>query len=151
MIKIIAIGKRHESWVREGIETYSKRLRAPWNIEWILLPHSSSQGAIARQNESQAILHTLKPDEYVILLDEKGQQLTSPALLRQFQSLFISSKQVVIVIGGAYGVSLPLQERANTVWSLSALVFPHQLVRLLLVEQLYRMQQIAQGGKYHHE
>lgn len=150
-IKIIAIGKKHEPWVAEGIERYEKRLRAPFMVEWVLLPHSSLDGDRARQEESERILSRLNPQDYVVLLDERGKMLNSPALTALLTTQFTNSRQVVLVIGGAYGVDETVHERADMAWSLSALVFPHQLVRLLLAEQLYRAQQIEAGGAYHHE
>ena len=150
MITVIAIGKKHEPWVADGIERYYKRLHAPWNLQWILLPHSALEGPAARQNESQAILNKLSPTDYVILLDEHGKALDSPAISAHLQQLFVNSQNVVLVIGGAYGVSDELMQRANFTWSLSPLVFPHQLVRLILTEQLYRAQEIAAGHPYHH-
>lgn len=151
MIKVITLGKRHESWVSEGIERYQKRLRAPWNLEWVLLPHSSLDGLRARQDESQRILSKLNASDYVILLDERGKLLDSPALAQLLQQQIDSSKNIVIVIGGAYGVSSDLQQRANVIWSLSPAVFPHQLVRLIFIEQLYRSQEISAGRPYHHQ
>ncbi len=151
MITIIAIGKKHEDWVQAGIERYQKRLKRPFDVTWILLPHSAKSGQQARENESGAIRARLKADDFVVLLDEIGQALDSPALASRFDALFTSGKQVACVIGGAYGVSDSLRERADLVWSLSPLVFPHQLVRLILVEQLYRAQEISRGGQYHHE
>lgn len=150
MITILAIGKKHEPWVADGIERYQKRLQAPWNVQWVLLPHSTLEGPEARQNESQAILHKLSATGYVILLDERGKLLDSPALSAHLQQQFVSSRNIVLVIGGAYGVNDELMQRANLTWSLSPLVFPHQLVRLLLTEQLYRAQEIAAGKPYHH-
>ena len=130
---------------------YQKRLRAPWNSEWVLLPHSTLEGPRARQEESERLLGRLDPSDYVILLDERGKMLDSPALSRQIDQLFTDGRHVVLVIGGAYGVNDELTSRANLVWSLSPLVFPHQLVRLMLIEQLYRAQEIAGGRAYHHE
>lgn len=151
MITIIAVGKKHESWIAEGLERYSKRLQEPWKIQWVLLPHSSREGLSARQDESERILDKLNPQDYVILLDERGRALDSPALSSHLQGVLASSRRVVCVIGGAYGVNDALMERADMVWSLSPLVFPHQLVRLILAEQLYRAQAIASGHPYHHE
>lgn len=150
-IKIISVGKKHESWVSEGIERYQKRLRAPFSVEWVLLPHSSLEGNRARQEESERILSRLSSDDIVVLLDERGKALDSPALSTLLSEHLHQSRTVVIVIGGAYGVDHSVHTRATTVWSLSPLVFPHQLVRLILTEQLYRAQQIALGGSYHHE
>lgn len=151
MLRIVAIGRKHEAWIVEGLERYQKRLKAPWNVEWVLLPHSAREGARARQDESEAILSRLKDDDFVILLDERGKLLDSPALSRQIEQVFPTSKTPVCIIGGAYGVDDTLTDRADLVWSLSPLVLPHQLVRLVLIEQLYRAQEIAAGHPYHHE
>jgi 23S rRNA (pseudouridine1915-N3)-methyltransferase len=149
-IKILSVGKKHESWVSEGIERYEKRLRTPFSVEWVLLPHSSIEGNRARQEESERILSRLDRDDYVVLLDERGKTIDSPALSRLLKEQLDDSRTVVIVIGGAYGVDESVHRRANFIWSLSSLVFPHQLVRLVLTEQLYRAQEIYRGGSYHH-
>jgi 23S rRNA (pseudouridine1915-N3)-methyltransferase len=151
MIRIVAVGKKHEGWVSDGIERYQKRLKKPFDVEWVLLPHSARTGLEARENESQAIFSRLKPDEYVVLLDETGKLLDSPALSGILLQQLESSRPVTIVIGGAFGVNNELKHRADLIWSLSPLVFPHQLVRLLVAEQLYRAQEIATGKPYHHE
>ncbi len=151
VLRIIAVGKKHESWVTEGIERYQKRLKRPFDVEWGLLPHSAREGDSARQEESERILSRIKDDDFVILLDERGKLLTSPALSALLLTPLEQSKSVVLIIGGAYGVDQTIHQRAQTVWSLSPLVFPHQLVRLILAEQLYRAQAIAQNSPYHHE
>jgi len=150
-IRIIAIGKKHEPWVADGIERYQQRLKRPFEIEWVILPHSSLNDVAARQNESQRILSRLNVDDYVVLLDERGKIINSPDLSKILVTQLDASRQVVIIIGGAYGVDDTIQKRANYIWSLSHLVFPHQLVRLILTEQLYRAQEIAGGKPYHHE
>lgn len=150
-LKIIAIGKKHESWVAEGIERYHKRLKRPFDIEWVILPHSSQNDVLARQEESERILSRLGVDDYVILLDERGKNIDSPALSDKISQQINNSKRITFVIGGAYGVDNAIHDRANFVWSLSNLVFPHQLVRLILTEQIYRAQEIAGGKPYHHE
>lgn len=149
-LQIISVGKKHEAWVSDGIERYEKRLKRPWNVEWVLLPHSSFEGDRARQEESERILSRLESHDYVILLDETGKNINSPTLSQYIEAQFVAARPVVLVIGGAYGVSPELQQRAHFTWSLSKLVLPHQLVRLVLIEQLYRAQEIAHGGKYHH-
>ena len=150
MITIVAVGKKHEGWVTDGIQRYQKRLAKPWDISWVLLSHSTLDGAKARQNESVRILNKLPPHEYVVLLDERGTMLDSPALSKLCEQQFSASRHITIIIGGAYGVTDELRERADIIWSLSPLVFPHQLVRLILIEQLYRAQEIAASGPYHH-
>ncbi len=151
MITVIAIGKKHETWIEQGLERYEKRLKQPWNIEWVLLPHSSLEGVSARQEESERIVKRLGHDNFVILLDETGKRFDSPAFSKLIEEAQTYGKKITIVIGGAYGVTAELQQRADIVLSLSDLVFPHQLVRLLLAEQLYRAQSIAAGTKYHHQ
>lgn len=150
-LRIIAIGKKHESWVAEGIERYESRLKKPFNVEWVLLPHSALNDAAARQEESERILSRVEANAYVVLLDERGDELDSPAFARLLESRFVNNKPVTLIIGGAYGVDDRVHQRADTAWSLSPLVFPHQLVRLILTEQIYRAQQIAAGHPYHHD
>jgi hypothetical protein len=150
-MKIIAIGKKHEKWVLNGIELFEKRLKKPFNLSWDILPHSNFAEEKAREEETQRILAKIKPSDFVILLDERGKNISSPELAKMLSNGFVNSQNFVIVIGGAFGVSEELRQRANFVWSLSKLVFPHQIVRLILVEQIYRAQEISSGGKYHHE
>lgn len=151
MISIIAVGKKHEPWVKDGIERYQKRLKKPYDVEWVLLPHSPHEGDRARQEESERIEKRIRSDDVVVLLDERGKNFTSPALSSLLDTQLQQSRRVVCVIGGAYGVTDAFRSSAQVVWSLSGLVFPHQLVRLLLVEQIYRGQEIAAGRSYHHE
>ena len=150
-MNIIAIGKKHEKWVLNGIELFEKRLKKPFNLNWDILPHSNFAEEKAREEETQRILAKIKPSDFVILLDERGKNISSPELAKILSNGFVNSQNFVIVIGGAFGVSEELRKRANFVWSLSKLVFPHQIVRLILVEQIYRAQEISSGGKYHHE
>lgn len=151
MITVVAIGKKHQSWLIEGIERYEKRLKVPFNTKWVFLGSSSQKGPTASKEESESIINTLKPDDFVVLLDERGDMYTSPAFSQRIVYPLEQSKHVVMVIGGAYGVDEKVRQRANMTWSLSPLVFPHQLVRLVLVEQLYRAQAIHLGLPYHNE
>jgi len=149
-IRILAVGRKHESWVLEGISRYEKRLHSPFLLEWVLLPHSAREGQAARLEESQRILQRLEPSDYVVLLDETGKNIDSPTLSTLLTIQLNASKHIVIIIGGAYGVDETIHARADFVWSLSKLVFPHQLVSLILTEQLYRAQEITSGNPYHH-
>ena len=151
MISIIAVGKKHEDWIKGGLERYEKRLRKPFVVEWVLLPHSSLDGPAARLEESGRIRKRLPDDAYVVLLDERGVLYNSSQLSKLFEDAAGRPGSVQVVIGGAFGVDELLTQRADMIVSLSKLVFPHQLVRLILIEQLYRAQEIARGGKYHHE
>ncbi len=150
-IAIIAVGKKHEAWVEAGIERYQKRLKKPFDTEWVLLPHSSLEDDRARQEESGRILSRLQSYDIIVLLDERGKQYDSPSVSRLLAEHLNHSAKIAFIIGGAYGVTDELREKATYLWSLSPLVFPHQLVRLILTEQLYRAQEITGGGSYHHE
>ena len=150
-LTIIAIGKKHESWITQGIERYQKRLKQPYDVEWVLLPHSSFEGDKARQEESERIFGRLSGYDFTILLDERGCMVDSPQLAGILDDPLAHSQKIALVIGGAFGVTDELRQKVRLVWSLSPLVLPHQLVRLILIEQLYRVQQIATGGSYHHE
>jgi len=150
-IRILAVGKKHEAWVEDGIRRYETRLKQPFTAEWVLLPHSARDSLAARQDESERLLSRIRPDEFVVLLDERGKLLDSPGLSGMLLQPLEQSRPVAVIIGGAYGVDDSVHQRADVVWSLSPLVFPHQLVRLLLAEQLYRAQEIAAGHPYHHE
>lgn len=149
-IRLFTVGKKHEAWVQDGIERYQKRLKRPFDIEWVLLPHSAREGDQARQDESERLLGRLSERDFVILLDERGENISSPQLSHLLETTIAAARPVVVIIGGAYGVDERVHERADFVWSLSLLVFPHQLVRLILAEQLYRAQEIASGNPYHH-
>lgn len=149
-VRVLAVGKKHEKWVVDGIDRYEKRLRKPFDATWQLLPHSAREGDAARAEESERILAKVDRSAFLVLLDERGKNVDSLALAATLQGAFDAGRPVVVVIGGAYGVSDEVRGRADFVWSLSKLVFPHQLVRLILAEQLYRAQEIAGGRPYHH-
>ena len=145
MIKIIAIGKKHEKWILNGIQEFEKRLKKPYDLRWDILPHSVFSDDKARFEESERIMKALRPCDYVVLLDERGKNISSPEFSNMLELGFINSQNIVVIIGGAYGVSEDLRSRADFVWSLSKLVFPHQIVRLILTEQIYRAQEISSG------
>jgi len=142
---IVSPGKPHSAELVDAIRTYETRLRSALLVEWAF------PAAGSKDTEGAAILKFLKQDDYVVLLDERGKEIDSPGLAAILEKKLTSgTKRLVFVIGGAFGVSDAVTERADTVISLSKLVFPHMLVRLLLVEQLYRAWSIRTGGKYHH-
>lgn len=142
MLHIIAGGRKHLDWVNIAVSEYQKRLKKPFNIEWELIEEEKLNQYLAKWPFSR--------QQYVILLDERGKNLSSPELSGILSQQFVNSKEVVIIIGGAFGVSEEIRQKSNLVWSLSRLVFPHQLVRAILTEQIYRAQEIWDGGKYHH-
>ena len=149
-MKIITVGKKPPRWLAEPLDDYSRRLQAVWRPEWVLIHHSPQNSPETAKNaESEQILARIKPDDYVILLDETGQLLSSPELAAKLETQ--AGRSVVCIIGGAYGVNQAVKQRANLIWSLSKLVFPHQIVRLILIEQLYRAQCIINHHPYHHQ
>ena len=143
MIHIIAGGRKHLDWVNIAVSEYQKRLKKPFNIEWELIEEEKLNQYLAKWPFSG--------QQYVILLDERGRNLSSPELSGILSQQFVNSREVVIIIGGAFGVSEEIRQKSNLVWSLSRLVFPHQLVRAILAEQVYRAQEIWNGVKYHHK
>ena len=143
MIKILAGGRKHEDWVRMAVSEYEKRLKKPFDIKWELMEEEKLNRYLSDWN--------FTGNDYVILLDERGDNISSPELSRKLETAFNSSKNVIMIIGGAFGVTEEVRRRSNFVWSFSKLVFPHQLMRVMLAEQIYRAQEIAHGGKYHHE
>lgn len=144
-VLIISPGKPHDGTVAEGINEYEKRLQKTLPIEWTL-PKPSDKDA-----EGAAILKTIKDGDYAVLLDERGRDTDTPAFANMLdKQMQAGTKRLVIIIGGAFGVSSKVAERADITIKLSSLVFPHMLVRLIVAEQLYRAHSILQGGKYHH-
>lgn len=150
-ITIITVGKRHDPQLIDAINSYHKRLTKPFDTKWELLSHSAKDGAEAREDESQRIIKRLTERQFTILLDERGTLLDSPTIAKQLVDVFELSRPIVIIIGGAYGVNDTLRKKADLVWSLSPLVFPHQLVRLVLIEQLYRASTLYRGTPYHND
>lgn len=154
-IQLWSIGKNHESYVQEGIEDFTGRLSKYFPVKWHLIPTPKNAGMLSemdlKKKEGETILEFLKKDDYLVLLDERGKSLTSEKLADFMQTRANeSTKTLVFLIGGAYGVDEAIFKRANFTWSLSHLVFPHQLVRLILAEQLYRACTILRNEKYHH-
>jgi 23S rRNA (pseudouridine1915-N3)-methyltransferase len=150
-----SVGKAHESYVKEGIDQFTNRLQHYFKTEWTLVPVPKSTGMLSeidlRRKEADTILDWLEKDDYLVLLDEKGKSLSSEGLATFLQTRANeSTKKIVFLIGGAFGVDEKVKKRAQFVWSLSSLVFPHQLVRLILTEQLYRAATIIRNEKYHH-
>lgn len=150
-VTILVVGGKHSAELVDAIVRYEARLKSLMPIIWKYLPHSSETNDTARRAESRSLLDKLSDDDYVVLLDEMGAHMSSEG----FSTLLIQSIQrpngrVVFIIGGAYGVDTSVHARADTVMSLSKMVFPHQLVRLILIEQLYRAHAISQNHPYHH-
>lgn len=144
-ISIITTGKKPDAAHQTIEQEYIKRLGAWAQVDWRLLPPGKSM-----DDESIKLLEALKPDDFVVLLDERGQQVTNEVMATHLEKWLVAGRHLVFVIGGAYGVNNAVRGRADYIWSFSALVFPHQLMRLLLTEQLYRLFSLRAGSKYHH-
>ena len=151
-----SIGKEHDGYVKSGIEIFTKRISHYFSIQWKLIPPVKNAATLStsdvKRNESEIILNLLDTKDVLILLDENGKQFSSTELAEFIQqNTNQSTKNLVFLIGGAFGVDEPIKQRANYIWSLSKLVFPHQLVRLILTEQIYRACTIIRNEKYHHK
>jgi 23S rRNA (pseudouridine1915-N3)-methyltransferase len=154
-IQLWSVGKAHESYVKEGIDDFTKRISKYYPVEWKLLSPAkqttNTMESDVKKQEAQTVLSALAKEDFVVLLDEKGKQLSSPQLASFLeQRANESTRQLIFLIGGAFGVDEQVQKRANFTWALSTLVFPHQLVRLILAEQVYRACSIIRNEKYHH-
>lgn len=150
-----AIGKNHEPFVKEGVEDFTKRISKYYPVEWSIIPVPKNAGMLSemdlKKKEAEIMLEWLGKDDYLVALDENGKQFGSEGLAdfivkRSNQSV----RNIIFLIGGAFGLDKRILDRANYKWSLSDLTFPHQLVRLILAEQVYRACTIIKNEKYHH-
>lgn len=149
------VGKAHESYVKEGIDIFSKRISNYYPVNWTIIPMPKNAGMMSEAElkikEGDTIMAMIKKEDYLVVLDENGKQMNSEGVAAFLQQRANESeKNIIFLIGGAYGVSKDVLQRADFKWSLSQLVFPHQLVRLILGEQIYRACSILKNEKYHH-
>lgn len=145
-ILIISPGKSKGYLGEDVVLEYTSRISHYSSIDWKFLPTSDMK------DEGEKILKAIPDNSFVVILDEKGKQLTSPGFSEFLEKrLNESVKNLVFVIGGAYGISDAVKGTARFSWSISSLVFPHELVRSILAEQIYRGFSILKGEKYHHE
>lgn len=155
-IEIWSIGKENEPFIAEGIAYYFRKIK-PWiQVSIQLIPPPKTTSSMDKTHiqlqEEAIILKRLKPEHYLIVLDERGKLLSSPQWAQHFEQCMTQGvKTLVLLIGGAYGVTENIRLQARQTWSLSHLVFPHQLVRLIVAEQLYRSFSIIHHASYHHE
>ena len=142
MIRIIAGGKKHLEWASEAIAEYEKRLGKPYDISWEFIEEEKLNKKLSDWPFSG--------HDFVIICDERGKNISSDEYSRILENAFTNSKNIIILIGGAYGFSPEIREKADLLWSFSRLVFPHMLARVIVTEQTYRAQEIAKGSRYHH-
>ena len=155
-IQFWSIGKNHEPYIKAGVEEFTHRISRYFKIKWTIIPAPKNAGMLSemdlKKKEGDMLLGMLDKNDWLVALDERGRQLDSEGLATFIQARATNSvKNLVFLIGGAYGIDEDLLKRANYTWSLSALTFPHQLVRLLLAEQVYRACTILKNEKYHHK
>ena len=153
--QFINIGKPHDDNLKKAIEDFTKRITNYYKVEWLIIPPLKKAASLSTNNlkdlESQTLLSKINKDDFLMLLDETGKQLTSVELANFISKQTITNnRSIIFLIGGAYGVSNEIKQRANFTWSLSKLVFPHMIVRLVLAEQVYRACTILRNEKYHH-
>lgn len=154
-IQFWSIGKNHESYVKAGIEDFTKRISKYFPVEWNIIPVPKNAGMMSemdlKKKEGEMIVDWLRKGDYLVALDEHGKEMSSEKLADFLQSRANDSvKTLVFVIGGAFGLDEAVLRKANYKWSLSKLTFPHQMARLILSEQVYRACTIMKNEKYHH-
>lgn len=154
-ILIWSVGKTHEPHIKTGVELFTKRISHYYPVEWFIIPSPKNSAMLSemdlKKKEGETILGFLKKDDHLVLLEENGRLIKTEELAKLITICANESKRnLVFLIGGSYGVSNAIKKRANFQWSLSPLVFPHQLVRLILTEQVYRACTIIRNEKYHH-
>lgn len=154
-ISFWSIGKANEPYIKQGVEEFTKRISRYFKTDWNIIPVPKNAATLSeidlKKKEGDVIVEWLKKDDYLIVLDERGKQMSSEGLANFIQARANeSTKQIIFLIGGAYGINEDVLKRADYKWSLSQLVFPHQLVRLILAEQIYRACTILRNEKYHH-
>jgi 23S rRNA (pseudouridine1915-N3)-methyltransferase len=151
-----SLGKIHEPYIKEGVETFTKRISNYYPADWNIIATPKNAGLLSeaelKKKEAEILLAALSKDDYLLALDERGKSLSSAQLAAFIQARANeSTRQIVFLIGGAYGLHESILKRADYIWSLSLLTFPHQLVRLILAEQVYRACTILRNEKYHHQ
>jgi 23S rRNA (pseudouridine1915-N3)-methyltransferase len=154
-IQLWSVGKAHEPDLINAIEDFTTRISKYFPVDWKIIPpyknFVSASETIIKSKEAETIQSGLKKDDCLIALDEKGKQYSSPQMAQFLQARANESvKNLIFIIGGAYGLGDATLDRADYKWSLSSLTFPHQLVRLILAEQIYRACSIMRNEKYHH-
>ena len=152
---IISIGHKLPTWVVDGFTNYAKRIHTPSKLTLIDIPLVKRSKASSvdqlKDKEAEQILKHLKPSDYCIALDERGSSLSTQALAKQLNIWQQDVKRLVFIIGGPDGLSNKVLSQTHYNWSLSKLTFPHPLVKVILIEQLYRAISINEGHPYHRE
>ena len=151
-VRWILVGRTERGHVGDGVAHYMERVRRTWPLEEVVLPEAGRGDPAHQQRvEGERILAALKPGERVVVLDERGVLVSSQAFAAKLGAWRDTGvRQVAFVVGGAYGLTDEVRSRGDLILALSPMTFPHQLVRVLFAEQLYRATAILQGSPYHH-
>ncbi|HWV64942.1 23S rRNA (pseudouridine(1915)-N(3))-methyltransferase RlmH [Chitinophaga sp.] len=155
-IQLWSIGKEHDPYIRDGMAVFQKRLQHYVDFEVKLIPTVKQAGSLSvpelKKQEAKIILDMLQPTDFLLALDEKGKMMTTVQFADFLQQRNnAGTRQLIILIGGAFGIDDAVLQRAQLKMSLSPLTFPHQLVRLIFTEQLYRAYTVLNREKYHHQ
>lgn len=155
-ITLILTGKTDNKYISEGVDVYLKRLKHYINFETKIIPDLKNTKKLSEDQqkikEGELILSRIKNTDILILFDEKGKEFASVGFAQFIEKKMISgTKNLVFIIGGAYGFSQEVYKRANGKLALSKMTFSHQMVRLIAVEQIYRAMTILKGEPYHHQ
>ncbi|MBQ2111888.1 MAG: 23S rRNA (pseudouridine(1915)-N(3))-methyltransferase RlmH [Bacteroidales bacterium] len=155
-ITLLTVGKTDKDWVRQGLDIYVSRLKHYIPFSIVEIPELKNAAAMSKEQiktkEGELILKNIRPTDDVILLDERGKEFSSVELAKIIQDkISYVGKDIVYVIGGAYGFSDAVYQRADSKLSLSRMTFSHQMVRAIFAEQIYRAFTIMRGEPYHHE
>ena len=150
MIKIICVGKLKEKYLIDACEEYLKRLQKYTNIEVIEIQDEKiDEEKQALQKEKEKIEKVLNPKDFLITMEIEGKELTSIELSEKINQIQIQNSNITFLIGGSYGIHQDIKNKSNFKLSFSKMTFPHQLFRVLLLEQIYRSYKILNNEKYH--
>ena len=150
MIKIITVGSLKEKYLKDAQKEYIKRLKKYTNIEIIELKDESfNDDKKTKEVEGNKILKNIKDKDYVITLEIEGQELDSVELANKIDNIYLTHSDIAFIIGGSLGLSEKVKEKSNYKLSFSKLTFPHQLFRVILLEQIYRSYKINNNESYH--
>ena len=148
---LVLIGKTDNKHISACINDYVERISHYMPFDITTLPDIKNTKNLTEEQEGKAIMKLLQPSDYVVLLDEHGKELRSIEFAQWIEKKQITARRLIFIIGGPYGFSPTLYQRANELLSLSRLTFSHQMVRLIFTEQIYRACTIIKGEPYHHE
>lgn len=149
MIKILCVGKIKEKYLTAAIEEYKKRLSKYTKLEIIEIMDSSLDETIVKRKEKENLLKHINKKDYIITLEIEGEQLTSKEFANKLESINITNTNITFIIGGSYGLDDDIKKISDLKLSFSKMTFPHQLFRVLLLEQIYRTYKIRNNEKYH--